>query len=95
MATYYLFGKYSAEAVKGINPGRTEKANKLIKKFGGKVESIYALTGEKDLVIIAAFPDTEKAILASIAISRLTGIAFTTSEAIAVEKFDKLISALP
>jgi len=95
MATYFLFGKYSAEAVKGISPGRTEKANKLIKKFGGKIESIYALTGEKDLVIIATFPGTEKAVMASIAVSKLTGIAFTTSEAIAVDKFDKMIAEIP
>ncbi|MBG0859988.1 MAG: GYD domain-containing protein [Bacteroidales bacterium] len=95
MATYFLFGKYSAEAIKGISPGRTEKANKLIRKFGGKIEAIYALTGDKDLVIIAAFPNAEKAVMASVAVSKLTGIAFTTSEAIPVEKFDKMIAEIP
>ena len=94
MATYFLFGKYSAEAVKSISPGRTEEANKLIKKFGGEIESIYALTGETDLVIIAKFSSTEKAVMSSVALCKLTGIAFTTSEAIAVSDFDKMIAGL-
>lgn len=92
MATYFLFGKYSAEALKGMSSGRTEKANKLIQKFGGEIKSIYALMGEKDLVIIATFPGTEQALKSSIAVSKLTGIAFTTSEAVAVEDFDRMIS---
>jgi len=91
MATYFLFGKYSSDATKGMSPGRTEKANQLIQKFGGEIKSIYALLGEKDLVIIAKFPGTEQAVKSSIAISKLTGIAFTTSEAIAVEDFDRMI----
>jgi len=92
MATYFMFGKYSTEAMKGMNATRTVKAGKIIQKNGGKVKSIYALTGEKDLVIIATFPNTEKAIKSSISITRLTGIAFTTSEAFAVEDFDKMIA---
>jgi len=92
MATYFLFGKYTSDAVKGIGASRTEKANKLIQKYGGEIRSIYALLGEKDLVIIATFPGTEQAVKSSIAISKLTGINFTTSEAIAVEDFDKMIS---
>jgi uncharacterized protein with GYD domain len=94
MATYFLFGKYSAEAIKEMSPGRTEKANKLIQKFGGEVKSIYALLGERDLLIIANFPGTEQAVKSSIAVSKLTGISFTTSEAIAVEDFDRMISDL-
>jgi len=75
-----------------MSASRTEKANKLIQKFGGEIKSIYALLGEKDLVIIATFPGTEQALKSSIAISKLTGIAFTTSEAIPVEDFDRMIS---
>jgi uncharacterized protein with GYD domain len=91
MATYFLFGKYSSDATKGMSAGRTEKANKLIQKFGGEIKSIYALLGEKDLVIIATFPGTEQAIKSSLAISKLTGIAFATSEAIPVDDFDRMI----
>ena len=92
MATYFLFGKYSADAIKGMSSDRTEKAAKLVKKFGGEVKSVYALLGEKDLVIIATFPDSEQALKSSLTISKLTGIAFITSEAVAVEDFDRMIS---
>lgn len=92
MATFLMFGRYSAEAVKGISAERTDKAVKRIKKLGGEVNAAYALLGEKDLVIIADFPGTEQAMQASVALSKLTGIAFTTSPAVTVEAFDKLMA---
>jgi uncharacterized protein with GYD domain len=92
MATYFLFGKYSSDAIKGMSTSRTEKATKLIQKYGGEVKSVYALLGDTDVVIIAAFPGTEQVVKASLAISKLTGIAFKTSEAIPVETFDRMIS---
>ena len=94
MATYFLFGKYTAEAVKGISAARTEKANKLVQKYKGKVVSVYALLGEKDLAIIATFPGTEQAMKASVALSKLTGIGFSTCPAVTVEEFDKLTAGV-
>lgn len=90
MATFILFGKYSTEALKKITAERTNKATNLIKKLGGKVSAMYALLGQYDLVLIADFPGTEEAMKASIALSKMTGIAFTTSPAVTVEQFDKL-----
>jgi uncharacterized protein with GYD domain len=49
MATFCMFGRYSSEALKGMSAKRTKESESLIKKFGGKVESMYALLGEKDL----------------------------------------------
>jgi len=92
MTTYFIFGKYTSEAFKGLNASRTEKAVKLIKKFGGEINSMHALLGEKDLVFIVQFPTVESAIKVSIGLSKLTGIAFTTSQAISIEEFDKLIA---
>ncbi len=92
MATYFMFGKYSLDAIRGISAARTEKAGKLIQKFGGEVKSVYALLGETDLVIIATFPGSEQAVKASLSVSKLTGIAFRTSEAIGVENFDRITS---
>jgi uncharacterized protein with GYD domain len=92
MATYFLFGKYSSEAVKSMSQGRTELARKLIVQYNGEIRSIHALLGESDLVIIASFPGTEDAVKSSIAISKLTGISFKTSEAIEVDDFDRMIT---
>jgi hypothetical protein len=38
------------------------------------------------------FPDAEKAMAASVALHKLTGISFTTSPVVEVEKFDKLVA---
>jgi uncharacterized protein with GYD domain len=87
-----MFGKYSSEAVKGISANRTEQGNRVIRKFGGEVISLYALLGEQDLVLIVEFPGIEEAMKASVALSKLTGISFTTSPAVPVEDFDKMIA---
>jgi uncharacterized protein with GYD domain len=81
MATFFMLGKYSSEALKGVSAVRTDKALKLIKKFCGEVKSI-----------ILTFPDMEKAIQASVALNKLTGISFTTLPAVTVEEFDKLMA---
>jgi uncharacterized protein with GYD domain len=92
MPIFMMFGKYSSEALKGISPERTDKAVEVIKKNGGKVISMYAVMGEHDLVLTLDFPDSEKALAASVALNKLTGISFTTSPVVEVEKFDKLIT---
>lgn len=91
MATFIMLGKYTSESLKGISPERTDQAVDLIKKCGGEVKSIYALLGKYDLIAIVDYPGVEQAMKASIALSKLTGIAFTTSQAISVEEFDKMI----
>lgn len=92
MATFLMFGKYSSEALRGVSSKRTEEAVSLIKKFGGEVKAMYSLLGEKDLVLILTFPGIEEAMKASVALSKLTGISITTSPAVTVEEFDKLMT---
>jgi len=92
MPIFLMFGKYSPEALKGISPERTDKAVELIRKNGGQVVSMYAVLGEHDLVFTLDFPDAEKALATSVALNKLTGISFTTSSVVEVEKFDKLMT---
>ena len=92
MPIFLMFGKYSSEALKGISPERTNRAVELIRKNGGRVVSMYAVLGEHDLVFTLDFPDAEKALATSIALSKMTGISFTTSPVVEVEKFDKLMT---
>jgi uncharacterized protein with GYD domain len=93
MATYLMFGKYSADSIKGISAERTGKANAVLQKYGGEMKAGYALLGEHDLVLIVDLPDTEQAVKASVALSKLTGIGFSTSPAVSVADFDKLMEA--
>jgi uncharacterized protein with GYD domain len=92
MATFFMFGKYSFEAIKKISGERTEEAIGLVEKFGGHVNSIYALLGEHDLVIIVNFPDVEQVMKTAIALNKMTGISFSTTPAVSVEEFDKIMA---
>jgi uncharacterized protein with GYD domain len=91
MATFFLFGKYSSDAIKHISTDRTKKANALIESNGGKLQSGYALMGEFDLALIVDFPDMKQAMKTSVGLARLLGISFKTSPAVSIEEFDKLI----
>jgi uncharacterized protein with GYD domain len=91
MTTYLMFGRYSLDAVKEISAERTDKATAVIEKYGGKVEAGYALLGETDLVLVVDFPGPEQAMKTSVALAKLLGISFTTSPAVTVEDFDKMM----
>src|SRR4026209_2132800 len=84
MATYLLFGKYSSEALKGISAKRSEDAKALFKKHGGGLKAAYATLGGIDLVMIADLPDNARAMAASAALAKATGIGFTTAPAVTV-----------
>lgn len=91
MPIFMMFGKYSTAALKGISPSRTDQAVALIKKHGGDIKSMYAVLGEHDLVFTIEFPGEDQAMATSVALHELTGIHFTTSPVMEVEKFDRLI----
>jgi uncharacterized protein with GYD domain len=92
MATFLMFGKYSAEAVKQISAERTEKTMQVAKKFKGEIKAMFAVLGKYDLLFIADFPGVDKAMQFSVALSKLTGIAFTSFPAVTVAEFDKLMT---
>jgi len=91
MAKFLMFGKYSVEATKGISAERTKKVAGIIEKYGGKVNSMYALLGTYDLVFVVDLPGIQEALKSSVALTKLTDIAFTTNPAVTVEEFDKII----
>ena len=92
MAKFLMLGRYSVEAIKSINAERTKKVEETIKKSGGKIDLMYALLGRYDLAFIVDFPSVSEAIKASVALTKLTGIGFTSSPAITVEEFDKIVA---
>ena len=94
MTTFFLFGKYSVEALNVISSERTKAAESLINELGGEIKTMYTLLGVYDAVLILDMPNLEQAMQASVALTRLTGISFTTSPAIKAEKFDGLVKGL-
>ena len=92
MAKFFMYGKYTKEALGGISTDRTTKALDTIAKAGGKVNSMYALLGKYDIVLITDFPGVAEVMKASIALNKLTNISFTSFPAITIEEFDKIIA---
>jgi uncharacterized protein with GYD domain len=91
MATYFMFGRYSQEGMKGISAARSTKALALIKKHGGVLKAGYALLGDVDLVLIMELPDAGQAMKTSAALAKLIGASFSTAQALSMEEFDKLM----
>ena len=92
MTTYFMFGKYSPESIKSISAERTKKANEMITKLGGEIVAQYALLGDNDLVFIVNLPGEEEVFKASVHLNKLTGIAFSSTPAITIDKFDQILS---
>jgi len=92
MATFLMFGKYSSQSIQQMSAERTTSAVELIGKFGGEVQSMYALLGQFDLVLVVWFPGIEDAMKASVALSKMTGISFSTAPAVTVDEFDQLMA---
>lgn len=91
MPIFLMFGTYSSKALDGISADRTKKAIKIIENQDGKIQSMYAVLGEHDLVFTVDFPSAEKALAASVSLHALTGISFATSPVVDVEAFDRLV----
>ncbi len=89
MATFMMFGKYTAQGLKGISAKRTEETRAIIKQHGGELMAGYAVAGGLDIVLIVELPDNARAMAVSAALTKLTGVAFTTSPAVTLEEFDK------
>lgn len=91
MPTFFMFGKYSAESMRGISAKRTQEVKDIVDRFGGEIVAMYALMGAYDLVLIANFANMENALKASVTMSQALGISFSTLPAIPVEEFDNLL----
>lgn len=91
MAKFLMLGKYSAQAIQGASSERTNKVVSVIEKAGGKVNLMYALLGNYDLVFVVDFPDNSSAMKASVSLAKMTGISFTTLPALTVEEFDQML----
>jgi uncharacterized protein with GYD domain len=80
----------SVNAVKDVSSVRTMKATTIVEKYGGRIQAVYALLGGADVLAIIDFPGMNEAMKASIELTKLLGIAFSTSPAMTIGEFDKL-----
>jgi uncharacterized protein with GYD domain len=94
MATFVMLGKYTPQALTDLSAKRTKEALALVKQHKGEVQLMYATLGQNDLLLVLDFPGIKEAMKASVALTKLTGIGFTTSPAVPVDVFDKLAAGL-
>ncbi len=94
MATFFMFGRYSAQAAEKVSVDRTREAHKLVEQFGGHIKGVYALMGEYDLVIIAELPRMAEAMKASMLLKRSMDISFFTVAAMPIEEFDEMVGEM-
>ena len=92
MATFFMFGKYNAESLREMSIERTDQVVAEIEKLGGQVTAMHALLGQFDLLLCVKLPGVEEAMKASVGITKLTGISFTTNPAVTVETFDRIVT---
>jgi len=86
-----MFGKYTSAALRDISSNRTDRAVELIENCQGDVKAMYAMFGDTDLLLVVDFPGVEQAMKASVNLNKLTNISFTSSPAMPVAQFDKLM----
>jgi uncharacterized protein with GYD domain len=91
METFFMFGKYTSESIRGMSVDRTRQAIAVIRELGGDVKGMHALLGEHDLLFCVSLPGIAEAMKASVALTRLTGVTFSTCPAVTVETFDRLM----
>ena len=95
MQTYLMLGKYTTESLRDISAARTDNAVKAIQQLGGEILLMHALLGPYDIAALVHFPNNVDAVLGSVAVSRMTGISFTTLPAVPVPDFDREITRIP
>ena len=92
MRTFMILGKSTSEELKEISLKYRVEVVRLVKNFGGDVKSMYVMVKEKYLVIFFVFPGLKRAMKASIALSKLTGISFRILPVVPVDEFSKIMA---
>ena len=90
MQIYYMLGKYLPDGLENISNDRTDKCRGIIERLGGEIILMNALLGEYDLAFVIKFKGHEQALEASLALSKITGISFSSWPAISVSEFDEI-----
>ena len=92
MATFFLFGNYNVDAIREMSIERTSRVVAEIEALGGRVLAMHALLGPFDLCFCVKLPGVEEAMKASVTLTKLTGITFTTCPAVTVDTFDRIVA---
>jgi uncharacterized protein with GYD domain len=91
MPKFLMLGSYTSHSTQGISKARKRQIESLIIECGGQLQLLYGLLGTYDLLILAEFPSNEVAVRASLSITKMTGITFSSQPAVEIADLDELV----
>jgi uncharacterized protein with GYD domain len=94
MSKFFMFGKYTSDGFRNMTSERTTRVREMVAQRGGKVCDAYALLGKFDIVFIVEQTSMPEAMQTAVALRHLTGISFSTYQAVPIEAFDKMLDEL-
>ena len=97
MVRNILLMKLTDQGAKDIKnaPQRIEQAFKTFEKMGGKVVSLYAVTGEYDYISIGESPSDEVGLAFVLGLTALGNVKVTTCKAYSQQEFAAIVKKLP
>ena len=95
MPKYLVQASYTAEGLKGLQKdkasGRRTAVASAIDALGGKLEAVYYMFGEDDVVVIVDMPDNISMSALSFAVSASGLVRTKTTPLMTVEEVDKAL----
>lgn len=93
MPKFLIQASYTTEGIRGLKAGggssRRDVIERSAKSVGGTLESIYFAFGEKDVVVIADFPDNTSAAALALAVASTGAVNLSTTPLLTPEEIDK------
>jgi uncharacterized protein with GYD domain len=95
MPKYLIHGSYSVEGLKGLHKdkasGRKAAISAAAEGLGGRLDALYYVLGEDDVIAIVDLPDNVTASALSLAASGTGLVRTRTTSLLTVEETDKAL----
>jgi uncharacterized protein with GYD domain len=92
MPKYLIEASLTTQGVKGVQSeggtARREAVTKAVESAGGKLESFYFAFGDRDVYVVADFPDNESAAAMALAVNSSGAVATRTVALLTPEEVD-------
>ena len=96
MSKFLIEASLTTEGVKGLQSeggsARREAVSKAVESVGGRLDSFFFGFGDRDVYVIADFPDNESAAAMAIAVNSSGAVATRTVVLLTPEEVDRALS---
>jgi uncharacterized protein with GYD domain len=92
MPKYLITASYTAEGIKGLlkdgGSGRRAAVQKLAESVGGRMEALYFMFGEHDVIVVCDVPDNIAATAISLSVAASGAVRLSTTPLLTPEEVD-------